>query len=586
MLLELRLTNVAVIDAARLTFARGMTALTGETGAGKSIVIDALGAVLGARVSSDIVRSGAREARVEALFDLHCHPQQTQLAAVLDEMGITLSSDEPLALARDISAAGRSTARIADRTVTAATLARVGALLVDVHGQSDHLSLLRPAEQLNMLDRFAGVASEREQMANAYAAWGAARDQLNAYDSRARDDAQRLDLLTFQAEELRLAQLVAGEDVLLERERSMLQYAERLAQGAAEIDALLNGIDADAPSVVTALHVVGRTLDDMERLDPELSVHATRLRDLLFELEDLAGDMRDYGERSQPDPQRLQEVDDRLALLRRLLRKYGPTLDEALAHWEQVERELDEHASNDMSIDAVREAEVSARRTALATAARLSERRRAAATTLAAATVQAIAELNMGRAAFEVAFDDSGSSGERQQLAALTPLGTDRITFMLAANAGADLRPLARVASGGETARIMLALQSILADADATPTLVFDEVDVGVGGRSGQVVGEKLWALTRTHQVVVISHLAQIAAFADQHLIMEKHDNGRLTTTTARLLDADDRVREIAAMLDGLPPTSASIANAQTLIDRVERWKADHAESAPTGSGR
>lgn len=586
MLLELRLTNVAVIDAARLTFARGMTALTGETGAGKSIVIDALGAVLGARVSSDIVRTGAREARVEALFDIHCHPQRVHLAAVLEEMGITLSSDEPLALARDISAAGRSTARIADRTVTAATLARIGALLVDVHGQSDHLSLLRPAEQLEMLDRFAGVAAEREEMATAFAAWRAARDRLDAYDSRARDDAQRLDLLTFQAEELRQAQLAAGEDVALERERAMLQHAERRAQGAAEIDALLNGVDADGPSVVTALHVVGRTLDDMERLDPDLGTHATRLRDLLFELEDLAGDLREYAERSQPDPQRLEEVDDRLILLRRLLRKYGPTLDEALAHWEQVERELDERASSDLSIDAVRDAEHAARRTALAAAARLSHRRRAAAATLATATVQAIAELNMGRAEFDVAFDATTNADEPQQLAALTPLGTDRITFMLAANAGADLRPLARVASGGETARIMLALQSILADADATPTLVFDEVDVGVGGRSGQVVGEKLWALTRTHQVVVISHLAQIAAFADQHLIMEKHDDGRLTTTTARLLDADDRVREIAAMLDGLPPTSASIANAQTLIDRVDRWKADHNATIAASSGR
>jgi DNA repair protein RecN (Recombination protein N) len=580
-LLELTIRNFAVIQEARIELAPGLNALTGETGAGKSIVIDALGAVLGARTSADVVRSGAAGAYVEAVVDLSALADPTPVLALLESIGIEHEQDEPLVLARDITAGGRSTARIASRTVTAGALAQLGELLVDIHGQSDHLSLLRPPAQLDLLDRFAGTLAAREQVGELYRRWQALRRRVRDFDDEQRATAQRLDLLRFQSEELGAAALRPNEDVELQQERTVLANAERLLRSAAEAQAALSGDPAAADLDLGALdriRAASHTLTELVQLDPSMQAVLTRLNDALFALEDVVAELRDYAERTELDPQRLEQVDDRLDLLRRLKRKYGPELEDVRAHAETIQREIEQLEGSEQDIDALRVEEVALRAELGRAAGELSACRKEAAVVLARRVEQAIHELNMGRAEFEVRFettaDPDGVPGSGPTGAvAIDASGFDRVAFYLAANAGEELRPLARVASGGETARLMLALKSILSDADETPILVFDEVDVGVGGRSGQVVGEKLWSLTNRHQTIVISHLPQIAAFADRHLQLVKQQDGNRTLTTARVIEGDERVDEIAAMLDGLPVTPESRANAVALLQRVGSWK-------------
>lgn len=587
MLAELTIRNFAVIRDTRLEFATGFNALTGETGAGKSIVIDALGAVLGERVSSDLVRTGAERAYIEATFDLSDLSSQAELAAALLEYGIELDVTEPLALSRDITAAGRSTARINGRALTAAALTEISQLLVDIHGQSDHLSLLRPEAQLDLLDRYAGALELRAEVRAQVRAWRELRRRLQRFDDEARERAQRLDLLRFQSEEIGAAQLRPGEDADLRRERSLLINAEQLATQAAQAYALLSADEATGPAgALDRLRLAEAQLEAMAAIDDALLPLAAQLRDALFALEDVGLELREYGERLLFDPERLAELDDRLELLRGLTRKYGPVIEDVLDYAERIQHEIEELEGQGLDLDQLRDAERQAAADLAELARALSQRRQAAAGELAAQVEQTISELNMGRAAFDVRFargaDPDGILLDGEPVA-VDESGVDRIAFYLAANRGEEPRPLARVASGGETARLMLALKSILSDVDATPTLVFDEIDVGVGGRSGQVVGEKLWNLTGHHQVIVISHLPQVAAFADRHLRMVKAETDGRSETSAELLEHSTSIDEIAEMFDGMPVTPESRANAIALVTRVNDWKAraKRPQSAP-----
>jgi DNA repair protein RecN (Recombination protein N) len=394
--------------------------------------------------------------------------------------------------------------------------------------------------------------------------------------------------LRFQLDELSTAAVTEGEDVRLLRERELLTNAERLIRSASEALAAIAGdatsADFDAGSL-DRLRTAERAVEDIVAIDTDQEALLTRLRDALFALDDVAGQLRDYLEAAEYNPARLEDINERLDLLRRLKRKYGPELIDVMHHAATVDDELARLDLDAGGIEGLRADEREQREVLGRLAAELSERRRAAAADLATQVEQAIADLNMGRAEFRVNFSTSTDPGGVLVSPDPTPLsadatGVDRVTFMLAANAGEELRPLGRVASGGETARLMLALKSILSDADSTPTLVFDEIDVGVGGRSGQVVGEKLWRLTAHHQAIVISHLPQIAAFADRHLTLEKREIGGRTETTAAVIEGPERIEELAAMFDGLPPTPESRANATALLQRVEEWKRHYAPLA------
>ncbi len=585
MLLELSIRDFAIIDETRIAFEPGMNALTGETGAGKSILIDALGAVLGERVGSDVVRTGAKGARIEATFDVTALSMRPEVGELFAELGVE-PEDGLLILSRDVQANGRSAARVNGRAMTAGALGRIGQALVDIHGQSDHLSLLRPSEHLDLLDRFAGTLEARAEVGRIVAALREIRARIDDIRTHAREREQRADLLRFQSDEITAAQLVPREDEALAAERQVLANAERLAlDAAAGLDLIVGDDSADdrALPALPALRKAIQYLSDIAGIDESAQPIAERLREAQFLLEDAAGDVRAYRDRIEADPARLAEIEDRLAELQRLKRKYGATIDEVIAFGERASEELAALTGNEADIESLQGREATLLDTLGNAAADLSACRQAAGERLARATEAAIAELNMGRARFAVRIeqvpDERGApaavaDGPRQRFA-FDATGIDRVEFMIASNAGEALKPLVRVASGGETARLMLALKSILSMADATPTLVFDEVDVGVGGRSGQVVGEKLWGLAAGHQVIVITHLPQIAAFAETHFRIGKTERGERVVSQVEPIEGAARVDELAAMLDGLPVTSAARANATAMLDRAERWKAE-----------
>jgi DNA repair protein RecN (Recombination protein N) len=535
---------------------------------------------LGERTSPEMVRAGARSATVDAVFDLSTGQNADAIAAALADLEVETDNGE-LILSREIQATGRSSARLNGRPTTASVLSQLGALLVDVHGQSDHLSLLKPAAQLNLLDRFARTTELRARFRQVHADLRDVRERQALFDRGARERMQRMDLLQYQVEEIREAAPQIDEDVLLTAERSRLANAERLALDAALVYAQIVGSDTsdEAPAATALLRTASHALQEISELDASVSELSERLNDALFALEDVAAGVRDYRDEIESDPGRLAEVEERLDLLRNLQRKYGGTLADVLAFADDAAAELETLTGSEMSVEALAEREVALAAEAGALAAELSMKRQEAGTALAAGVERAIAELRMGRAAFAVQIeqrpDPAGIpvrlAGSDVILLAADASGIDHVTFLIAPNAGEGLKPLARIASGGETARLMLALKSILSDVDETPTLVFDEIDVGVGGRSGQVVGEKLSGLVENHQVIVITHLAQIAAFAGRHFrIAKAEQDGRVVSTIGQL-NQREREEELAAMLDGLPLTPGALETARTMLERATR---------------
>jgi DNA repair protein RecN (Recombination protein N) len=562
MLLDLDIRNFAIMDELRIRFGAGLNALTGETGAGKSIIIDALGAVLGERTSADMVRTGAKTAYVDARFELDGLASARGIAELLDEHGVD-AGDGELILSREIQAGGRSTARINGRTVTAALLGTLGQLLVDIHGQSDHLSLLRPAAQLAILDRYGELDADRSKIADVVREWRAVNSRLQAVDSGARERAQRLDLLRFQTEEIAAAMLRPGEEEDLERERSRLANAERLAQLIASTAGLIGGDEVSEMSAADGLRSATRSLGDAAGLDASLQQLAERLVEATVLVEEIALDLRDYLGEIEANPERLDIVQERLELIKQLKRKYGGTVEEILAYAEEAQRELEALGGSDHDEAALRERAAELESRILVATGTLSAARSSAAKQLSSEASLAASELNLGSMMFEIEVRPRTGSTQFDET------GADIVEFMFAPNSGEVSKSLARVASGGETARMMLALKSVLADSDHTPTLVFDEVDVGIGGRSGQMVGQKLQKLAIGHQVIVITHLPQIAAVAEHHFKIRKDASTGRTTSRVVLLEAADRVDEIASMIDGEPPSATSRKAALEMLERA-----------------
>ncbi len=571
MLVQLSVRNLAIIRDIRLDFGPGLTALTGETGAGKSILIDALGLVLGARASSDLVRSGAARAWAEAIFDLADLPATEALLSQLAAYGVE-PEDGQLIVTREIQANGRSVARINGQAVPASVLNAIGSALVDIHGQSDHLSLLKAERQLDLLDRYAGLLGLREELARRVQEYRSVRRQLERLRAEEREREHRADLLRYQVQEIEAARLRPGEEEELLAERARLQNAERLAMLASDVLMLLEGEEL---GVLDGIRRASVRLDELGRLDSTQESLAEQLREALYVLQDVARSVRAYAEELEADPERLTAIEDRIDTIRRLKRKYGDTIEAILDYADRARRELASLESSEELLGELEARLVHLARDVVQLATELSQRRRQAARALEEAMGEAMRGLRLGQGVFVVAFDDPPELLDPQAAAdRCTETGWDRIEFVMAPNPGQEPRPLARIASGGELARLMLALKSILSEVDDTPTLVFDEIDVGIGSRSAQVVGERLWQLAREHQVIVISHLPQIAAFADRHFKITKHVVDGTTETRVQLLEGEARLEELAAMLDGTPVTPESLANARAMLERVQQRKA------------
>lgn len=594
MLAELNISNFAIIDKLYLRLGPGFNALTGETGAGKSIIIDALGALLGSKIGPEFVRHGAPSARVEGMFDLTSLPAEPlqALRNLLMDGGLSDTedgSDDSIIVTREINPSGRTVARVNGRMVNLPTLQQIGELLVDVHGQSEHVSLLRSATHIDLLDQYAGLSRERREMAELVTRLRAIQKELRDLQRDERELARRADLLTYQVEEIEKAGVQPDEDAELGMERGRLANAERLSSLCDQIYALLieSGDDDFAPrgrsaapttSVRDALGEASGQMADLARLDPSMEKHLPTLDDLYERVEELGRAMRVYRETVEHDPARLDEIEERISLLHELKRKYGPTLEDVITFGERAAQELEGISNSEERVAALQEESERLSATIGELGRRMSMSRSEAGESMARDVEKSIKDLLMGSARFQVEITQQpsedgvpvpGKSGRW----AYSDKGIDRVEFLISPNPGEPLKPLAKIASGGETSRLMLALKSILSEADMTPTLVFDEVDVGVGGRSGGVVGEKLWGLTTSHQVLCITHLPQIAAFADNHYKITKQVVGDRTRTQVDELTGDDKEYEIAAMIAGAPPSQPSLENARDMMREIAETK-------------
>jgi DNA repair protein RecN (Recombination protein N) len=580
MLLELAITDFAIIPSSRISFGPGMHVLTGETGAGKSILLDALGLVLGDRASSDVVRTGARRARIEALFELSGR-RGNQLREMLAEQGIEIDEDT-VVITREVADNGRSTARINGQIVTVSQLDAIGDLLVDIHGQSDHFAIRRKDEQRRILDRYAGLETTVAEVSELVAIVADVRRRLASLATGERERAQRRDLLAFQVEEIDAAALQTGEDDQLGQEQRVLGNAEMLREESLRALAVLTSdeVDAAALDVATALRQAEQGLVRVAAVDASAASLAERLAEVAILAEDVARDLRAYLDTVEVNEERLAEIEDRLELIRTLKRKYGATTDEVLAYRDEAARELSSLTGEEFDTEALQQRLVDAESKLAGKATRLSRQRRDAAALLSAEIEASIASLRMGNGIVQIAVeqhdDPNGIAVELdgvQRIVRFDRSGIDDIEILVAPNRGEAPKPLGRIASGGETARIMLAFKSVLSEHDATPTLVFDEIDVGVGGRTGQVVGERLRDLSDRHQVIVITHLPQIAALADRHAKISKAEVDERIVSQVDELEDGEVEHEIAAMLDGEPVTPASIDAAREMLARSQRYR-------------
>jgi len=648
-LAELHICDFAIIDQLQLHFAPGFSALTGETGAGKSIIVDAVELVLGGRADATSVRAGADRTIVEAVFRLGSG-QRAAIDPVLEQEG--LEGDEPdlLLLGREVRLSGRNVCRVNGRAVTLALLRRVAEGLVDIHGQSEHLSLLRVREHVNLLDRYAELWPLRAQVAELAGRTRAVRRELADLVLREQELAHRADLLQFQIGEIGAAALQPSEQKELLKERLRLTHAEQLAALVSEALCALEEGEGEAVAALDLLGAALRALEGLARVDPALEPRLRAAESLNYQVEELVGGLRDYQEQVECNPQRLQEVEERLTLIRRLERKYGPTIPDVLAYAEKAAQELDTitHSEERVAELQVEEEHLLVELGELA--AGLSLRRREAAERLVAGIEEELADLRMEGSRFGVNFrlreDPKGvpvplsvpspksgvlipksevvspksevvslesevrgpksevlgaeSDGPPPSLAEIVTSdaglrtsdvgleleervsfdasGIDRVEFLVSPNPGEPLKPLVKIASGGETSRLMLALKTVLSRADETPTLVFDEIDQGIGGRVGATVGEKLWGLAAgtgpgglCHQVLCVTHLPQLAGFGDVHFRVEKVVERERTVTRVRQLQGGARVEELAQMLGA--SGEAAYRSAEEILEQVASRK-------------
>jgi DNA repair protein RecN (Recombination protein N) len=578
MLEEIRIRNFAIIDQLELSFADGLNVITGETGAGKSIIIDAVELLLGGKTEGAMVRAGAEKATVEGDFALDDHTRAYLLPILEREELLDPDASDVVTIGREVRNNGRSAARINGVTVAIDILQEIGAYLVDVHGQSEHLSLLKPAAHLDLLDRYANLIDTRA----AVATLAARLREIRAEIKRLMDDEaalkKRAERLRDDIEQIDAAALSAGEDDELRAERTRLSNSEQLARLTSEAFVLLYGDDraSESSAAVDALHGAAALLQKLMAIDPARKDDYTALVEAVTGVEEVASSLRDYAETVEYNPDRLEEVEERLEAIRILTKRFGATIPDVLKYADDARAELDTLENSEARIAELQKQETALLKQIGELSERISRSRKKAADKMGAGIVRELADLRMESARFEVGIeqveDPTGCyvGGKRM---AFDDTGIDQVEFMMSANPGEPLRPLAKVASGGEAARIMLALKRVLTQADHTPTLIFDEIDQGIGGRVGSVVGEKLWGLTSGHQVLVVTHLAQLAGYADQHYRVAKRVTaGRTTTEIVPLGDDAARVEELAAMLGTLNDSGRQ--SARELLTAAAGYKA------------
>ena len=580
MLVELNVKNFAIIDELQLRLSSGFNVLTGETGAGKSIIIDAVSTLLGGRADSTMIRSGTDEAQVEGIFHLN-EVAKEALLPLLQKDGLEGDDENTLVLAREIRREGRSVCRVNGRAVTLSTLESIGQHLVDIHGQTEHLSLLRVREHIDFLDRYGDLWPLRREVADLVRQLRQVRQDLSALMRDERELARRADLLTYQIEEIASANLKVGEEEELDEERTRLANAEQLMELANDAYRALYVGEEGQSAAIDLLGQVVHSLADLEKIDSRLKEQRQAVEETSYQLEDLARSLRAYRDNIEFDPARLRQVEERLDLIYSLKRKYGDSIAEILAFGEAAQRELDGIVHREEQVGELTAQEAELLQQIGALASQLSAQRRAVGERLREAIEAELKDLGMEGARFGAALEqreaeDGAWVGDKRY--AFDTTGIDRVEFLIAPNVGEPLKSLVKIASGGETSRLMLALKAVLSMADRTPTLIFDEIDAGIGGRAGGVVGNKLWSLTAGagpgiagHQVLCVTHLPQLAGYGDVHFKVDKSIVGERTLTMVKQLTEEERVEELASMLG--TATRVTRRSAQELLERVGKAK-------------
>ncbi|MBI5823914.1 MAG: DNA repair protein RecN [Chloroflexi bacterium] len=551
MLTELHIQNFAIIDKLDLRFGQGLIILTGETGAGKSIILDAVVMLIGGKADTTFVRTDSEAAFVEGVFQLK-GPEKEAVHEVLNREELM---DDPnyVVLMREVRKEGRSVARVNGRTVNVGLLKELGALLIDIHGQAEHLSLLDPRAHLGLLDRYAEVARPLTEYRQTYHALLNLRRELTDLRKAQADSDRRIEILTYQAEEIEEAQLKAGEDEELRKERDRLANAESLAQNAQEALAVLEEGSPETPAATDLVGQAAQALATLAKIDAGQSELANQAEIMLDTMSDIIHGLRNYLEEIEFNPKRLEDVEERLDLIHSLTRKYGGNIPAVIAYGADARKQLETITGAADRIDELEMQEAKLLEKLGKQGNTLTEKRKSAAVEMGKGIELELDDLKMASAKFGVDFqtkpDPNGAPLADGTRIAFDQNGFDRVEFLVAPNPGEGLKPLAKIASGGETSRLMLGLKNVMARADEVPSLIFDEIDQGIGGRVGMVVGQKLWNLSRTHQVFCVTHLPQLAVFGDQHYQVQKLvDKGR-TLTRVETLEGEPRLLELSQML-------------------------------------
>ncbi len=564
MLLELSIKNVALIDQLRVDFAAGLNVLTGETGAGKSIVVDAVNLVLGSRANRDLIRTGADAASVQALFDLR---GSEPVHALLRELGIEPEEDYVI-IARELSASGRSICRIDGEVVPLAKYRQVTELLVDIHGQHEHQTLMNPALHLEAIDAYGGP-DHRELMQNVrylYEAHEATKAEIERLSLSALERERRIDTLSFQIKEIEEVKPKLGEDEALSQKGNLIKNAEKIAGAVGQAYAQVYTGEGQRASAQDLLKRAHAAMQQIASIDERFEKLAARLEELYYAAQDAGYELGELAGEVEYDPASAERIDDRLADLKKLKRKYGPELSDVLAFLAERKAELDDLGAGDEMISELKKRLKSELLQLVEASNQLTARRKTMARAFEEKLLVQLCDLGMARTRFEVRFDEAKPIEQR-----LSQGGCDRVEFMISPNPGEPLKPLSGIASGGELARIMLAMKAISADAAGVDTMIFDEIDTGVSGRMAQVVGEKMAQVARDRQVICVTHLPQIAALGAAHYVVEKTVTGDRTGSGVRRLDDEGRVDELARLLSGAGDIEGGRAYAKGMLDAAQK---------------
>ena len=570
MLQQLEIHNIALIDSVNIEFGPGLNVLTGETGAGKSIIIDSINAILGGRVSKDLIRTGKEKATVEAVF----HISNERLKDFYENYGITEEEDGTLIVSREFSTSGKNSCRINGKISTVSMLKELGEKIIDVHGQHDNQSLLRTESHIELLDSFAGelIFQLKQEYIDILKEYKSIKGKLKDLAGDEGERERKIDLLKFQIDEIRNAKLKAGEEEELNKQRNLISSSEKIVNALSSAYELLFGGSSSKSSASDSISKAISEVSSILKLDEKFGNMAGKLEDISYQLEDIIEEIRKERDNVEFSSELLEQIEERLDLIFRLKRKYGANIEEVLQYCQRIEQELDEIVRSEELISTYNKQLIEVEERLFEYSEKIHKERTKAAAVLEKRISAELEDLEMKRAQFKVSIEFDTISGQNQKRKYLSN-GLDRVEFLISPNAGEMLKPLAKIASGGEMSRIMLGIKTILANVDSMPTLIFDEIDIGISGRAAQKVGEKLSLLSTNHQVVCVTHLAQIACMADENYLIEKTSEEESTQTHVTKLTGDKVKKEIARIIGGSSISDITIKHAEEMLNNAKTYK-------------